>query len=125
MLLYHLGEVCKCAIIVPVLVFICAAYTYVANLRRNSDDPKKYNYHPIAIVLAPISVPLFLSFGIFLFALRALLYGLFLMVFVVLLAAVRKPILFQLWHRFATTIGDPLLKANTRVIRMAFEPFGA
>jgi hypothetical protein len=101
------------------------AYTYSANLRRNSDNPKKRDYHPFAIWMAPITLPLFLSGGILLFVLRALLYAVFLIVFVILLIAIRKPFLFQLWHKFATAIGDPLLKANTRLINMAFEPLRA
>ena len=125
MLLYHLDVVCKATLLIPVIILACAAYTYMANLRRKSDDPKKYDYHPFAIWLAPITIPLFLSFGIFVFVLRAFLYGLFLIVFVVLLVALRKPILFELWHKFATAIGDPLLKANTRLIRIAFEPLRA
>ena len=125
MLLYHLDAVCKVTLLIPVIILACVAYTYRANLRRNSDDPKKRDYHPFAVWLAPITLPLFLSSGILLFVLRALLYGLFVMIFVVLLVAVRKPILFELWHKFATAIGDPLLKANTRLIRMAFEPLSA
>jgi ABC-type multidrug transport system permease subunit len=125
MLLYHLDVVCKATLFIPVIILLCVAYTYSANLRRKSDDPKKRDYHPFAILLAPITLPLFLFSGIFLFMLWALIYGLFLVVFAVLLVAIRKPFLFQWWHKFATAIGDPLLKANTRLIRMAFEPLSA
>jgi len=125
MLLYHLDLLCKGALLIPAILLVCAAYTYVANLRRRSDDPKRRDYHPFAILLAPITFPLFLTFGILFFVFRALVHGLFLIAFAVLLVAVRKPILFQLWHGFATSIGDPLLKFNTRLIRMAFEPLSA
>jgi hypothetical protein len=122
MLLYHLDVICKVTLFIPLIILVCVVYTYSANLRRQSDDPKKRGYHPFAIWLAPITFPFFITSGILFFVFRALVHGLFLIIFVVLLVAVRKPILFQLWHKFATAIGDPLLKANTRLINMAFEP---
>ena len=124
MLFYHLDVVCIGVLLIPAVILLCAAYTFVANLSRDAEDPKKYQYNPFSILLAPISIPLFISLGIFLFVLRAILFLGFLIVFVALLITFRKPFIFELWHKFATAIGDPLLKANTRLIQMAFEPLG-
>lgn len=120
MLFYHLGEVCKGILVIPSIIFVCVVYTYFVNLRRKTDDPKKREYHPFAILLAPVTVPLLLSFAAFVFILRALLFMGFLVIFTVLLIGLRKPFLFDWWHKFATKIGDPLLKINTRLIKLAF-----
>jgi ABC-type multidrug transport system permease subunit len=120
MLLYNLKTTCNSTLVLLLIIFVCAGYTYAVNLRRGADDPKKREYHPLAIIAAPFTVLLFLSLGILVFVLRALLFAGFLVIFAILLIGLRKPFLFVLWDRFATKIGDPLLKVNTRLIRMAF-----
>jgi len=120
MLLYHFDDLCKGTFILLLIILACVAYTYMANLRRQTDDPKKREYHPFAIILAPFTFFLFLSLGIFVLVLRALLFAGFLGVFTIFLIGLRKPVLFVWWDMFATKIGDPLLKINTRLIKMAF-----
>ena len=120
MLFFHLGEICKGTLVVPLIVLICVLYTYFVNLQRKADDPQKRDYHPFAVILAPFTFILFLSLGIFVLILRALLFASFLIVFTILLIGLRKPFLFEWWHKFATKIGDPLLKFNTQLIRIAF-----
>ena len=39
------------------VVTACAGYAYYVNSKRPDDDPKKRNYHPVAVILAPITVP--------------------------------------------------------------------
>lgn len=123
MLFYHFDVVCKSSLILIFLLFACTGYTYMVNLRRKADDPKKRTYHPFAILLAPVSVPLLLTFAAFVFILRALLFMGFLVIFTVLLVGLRKPFLFRWWHKFATKIGDPLLQIGTRLIKTAFSPW--
>lgn len=120
MLFYHFGEVCKGILVVPLIILVCVMYTYFVNLRRKTDDPKKREYHPGAILLSPITVPLLLTFAAFVFILRALLFMGFLAVFTLLLIGLRKPFLFEWWHKFATKIGDPLLQVGTQLIKTAF-----
>jgi hypothetical protein len=120
MLLYHIDVICKGILIIPLIILACAAYTYVVNLRRKADDPKKRDYHPVAILLAPFTFIFFISLWLLVLILRALLFGGFLIVFTILLVALRKPFLFEWWHKFATNVGDPLLKINTRLIKLAF-----
>lgn len=124
MLLYHMGAIadgiCKGVLGILAIVFICTGYTYMVNLGRKSDDPKKRAYHPFAVILAPFTFVLFISLGILVLILRALLFGGFLVIFTVLLIGLRKPFLFDWWHRFATKIGDPLLRFNTELIKVAF-----
>lgn len=120
MLFFHFGELCRGILVVPLIILVCVVYTYFVNMQRKADDPKKRQYHPLAIILAPFTFFLFLSAGIFLFLVRALLFAGFLIIFTVLLITLRKPFLFEWWHKFATKIGDPLLEFNTRLIKIAF-----
>lgn len=125
MLFYYLDSICKGALAIVFIIILCVTYTFVANLYRDAKDPKKRDYHPLAIILAPLSLPLFLTLGIIVFVLRAVLFAGFISVFALLLIAVRKPFLFEWWHKFATKIGDPLLKLNTYLIRAAFGQWNA
>ncbi len=120
MLLYHFDVVCKSVLALLLLLFACMGYTYLVNLLRKPDDPKKRKYHPFAILLAPFTFLVFLSLGIFVFILRALLFAGFLAIFTILLVTFRKLFIFIWWDKFATKIGDPLLRVNTELIRMAF-----
>ena len=123
MLFNHLYYVCRGILYLTLFILACMSYTYVVNLRRKADDPDKQDYHPFAIILAPFTLPFFLTLGIFVFIIRALLFAVFLAIFTILLVAIRKPFVFVLWHKFATKIGHPLLKVNTRLIKMAFSPW--
>lgn len=123
MLLYHLDDICNGTLAFLLFIVICVAYAYVVNVRRQSDDPKKREYHPVAIILAPFTFLLLFGLGVFVLILRALLFAGFIVVFTVLLVGLRKPFLFIWWDKFATTVGDPLLKINTDLIKLAFRPW--
>jgi len=106
------------------LIFACAGYAYHVNAKRPSDDPKKKDFHPGAIFLAPFTWPFFLFAFIFIFVLRVLVYGLFLILFTIALIAIRKPFLFIWLDSIATYIGNKLLEANTFLIRIVFGDWG-
>ena len=106
------------------LIFACAGYAYHVNAKRPSDDPKKKDFHPGAIFLAPFTWPFFLFAFIFIFVLRVLVYGLFLILFTIALIAIRKPFLFIWLDSIATHIGNKLLEANTFLIRIVFGDWG-
>ena len=125
MLLYYTGDICKGILVFFLFVWLIAGYTYVVNGDRSAEDPKKNIYHPSAILLAPFTVPFFALAALVVFFIRTLLFAFFLIIFTILLIALRKPFIFKLWHMFATQIGDPLLKANTALIRMAIRPWSS
>ena len=102
------------------LMLVCAVYAYRVNAKRPDDDPKKRGFHPGAIFLAPITWPLFLFGSISIFVIKALVYGVFLILFTIALLAFRKPFLFVWLDRIATYIGNKLLEANTFLIKIAF-----
>ena len=124
MLLYHLDSIWKCTLLLMLFIFACAGYAYRINAKRTAEDPKKRDFHPVAIFLAPFTWPFFLFAFLFIFVLRVLVYGLFLILFTIALVAIRKPFLFIWLDSIATYIGNKLLEANTFLIRIVFGDWG-
>ena len=100
-----------------------AGYAYRVNAKRPADDPKKRDFHPFAIFLAPITLPLFVFGFISLFLLKAILYGIFLVLLTLALVVVRKPFIFIWLDKIATKIGNMLLEANTQLIKLLLGPW--
>jgi hypothetical protein len=126
MLLYHLYYVeylCIGMIIVSVAIAGCALYAYSVNLQRASDDPKKRNYRLGAILFAAFTWPIFLFVIVSLFIIRALLYGLFLILFTILLILPGKSLEPTWLEKMASSIGEALLKANTQLINLFLRPW--
>jgi small neutral amino acid transporter SnatA (MarC family) len=112
----------NCCIGVIVLVTLCAMYAYYVDSKRLDGDPKKKNYHPLAILFAPITLPLFIVFYISIFILRVVTYGVFVVFFILALILVRKPFILEWLKKSAMAIGDRLLEANTLLIRIFLRP---
>jgi len=108
-------------ILLSALMGLFAGYAYWVNSKRQAGDPKKkvYNYGYAGIFLAPISWPLLLIGGILSLIARALLYGVFLILFTLALIFVRKPFWLVWLDKAATWMGEKLLDANTLLIRFA------
>ena len=123
MLLSHLPEVFNCFVASFVFLLAVAYTAYRFNSRRDPKDPKKRNYHPVAIVLAPFLFPFVASLAISVFLLAAILYGVFLILFTILLVTIRKPFLFIWWNKFAVFVGEPLLKLGTYLIMIPIRLF--
>jgi cbb3-type cytochrome oxidase subunit 3 len=102
------------------LVFLlCTGYVYRVNSKRAADDPEKKDYAAAAIPMV-LAWPIYLLVAVFLFVLKALLYGVFLVLFTVALIAIRKPFLFVWLEKIATKIGTIFLKVNTFLLRTLF-----
>ena len=101
----------------------CAFYAYYVDSKRSDVDPKKKNYHPLAILFAPITFPIFLVLSISLFILRVLVYGVFMVVFILALIVIRKPFVLETIRKIAIRIGDYLMEANTILIRFFLNPW--
>lgn len=102
------------------ILFACAGYSYIVNVRRATDDPKKRDIPLGAVLLVPVAWPLLLFGAISLLILRALVYGVFLVLFTIVLLVIRKPFLLKWLNDRVTWIGDRLLAANTWLMKMAF-----
>lgn len=107
-------------ILLSLIIVLCTGYVYRVNLRRKADDPEKRNYHPAAIPLT-LLWPIFLLVTASLYILKALAYGIFLILFTVALVVIRKPFIIKLMLKLAAKIGAIFLKANTFIIQ-AFLP---
>jgi hypothetical protein len=119
MLFFYVNYCCPVFILLSLLIWALAGYSYRVNAKRPADDPKKRDFNPGAIFLAPITWPLLLFGYISLFIIKALAYGVFLILFTVALLVFQKSSLPWL-DNTAAWIGDKLLEANTLLIRIAF-----
>ena len=120
MLLYHLDVVLKCFLAFWAIALAIAFTAYWVNSQRAAKDPKKRDYHPLAVVLAPIAFLFFAPLAIVLFILSAILYAGFILLFALMMVALRKPFLFILWRKFSTFVGEPLLRISTYLIMLPF-----
>ena len=126
MLWYQLGNLflfVKCILVLMLVVSLCAGYAYYVDLKRSDDDPKKRDYHPLAILLAPITFPLVLILSISFLILRVITYGLFMVLFILALIVLRKPFILAALQKIAAVVGDRLMEANTILIRFFLGPW--
>jgi len=124
--IYYTKYLCNGMLIISLLVIVCAMYAYSINSQRPDDDPKKKDFHPAAIFLASFTWPFFLlAFTLLLllrfilFILKAIAYGIFLILFTLALVGARKPFIFKIMNY----IGDALLEANTLLIKLFLSPW--
>jgi hypothetical protein len=120
MFLKYIPYCCSGYILLSLVLWAFAGYAYRVNAGLPVDDPKKKNYHPAAVYLVPFTWSAFLVAYILLFILKALLYGIFLIVFTIALVAIRKPFILAWLDRIARKIGNMLLEANTFLARQLF-----
>lgn len=113
----------KCILVLMLISIVCAGYAYYVDLKRSDDDPKKRNYPALAVILAPITAPAVLVLSISIFVLRVLTYGVFMVLFILALIFLRKPFILEALRKFATTIGNGLMEANTILVRLLFSPW--
>ncbi|HSL44304.1 MAG TPA: hypothetical protein VK897_12780 [Anaerolineales bacterium] len=90
--------------------------------RRPADDPEKRNYPLLAVLFAPVTLPVLVFLALSLLLLRALAYGLFLILFAIALILVRQPIILTAIQKEAKLIGTILLDLNTALIRLFLKP---
>ena len=112
----------NCLIVVTLLTVTCTAFAYSVNSRRLDGDPEKKIYHPLAVLFAPITLPLFIVLYTFTFLLKAVAYGAFLVLFTFALLVIRKPFLLEWLKKIALAVGNLLLEANTLLIRIFVRP---
>ena len=125
MLLNYSNQLCTGFLLLMLFFYACAGYAYRVNAQRPADDPKKRNFHPRAILLAAFTWPLFLFATMTIFIVKAILYGIFLILFTIALLVIRKPFLLKWLDKVATEIGNRLLEANTFLMRIVFgKPIG-
>ena len=98
MLLYtYIEYICigHCSVIVIVMCVYACMPTRVNSQRQRTDDPKKRDYHPSAIVLASIYIAAILTAWV-IFSILAhgcCFMACFVILFTILLVVLRKPVL--------------------------------
>ena len=127
MLLYHINYVeylCSGMLIVSLLLGVCVVYAYSVNAQRSEDDLEKKDYRPGAIIFTFLTWPLFLVAFISLFLIRALSYGLFFILFTILLIIIPREASEPTWlEKAAASVGEALLEANTMLIKLFLRPW--
>jgi hypothetical protein len=122
--LYHVKYLCIGMLIVSLFATACAAYAYSINLQRLKDDPEKRDYLPGALIFVFFTWPILLPVSISLFLLRALFYGIFMIVFTTFIIILPRETSEPTWlEEKITKIGDALLKANSFLIRLMLGPW--
>jgi hypothetical protein len=111
-----IGNCCFSYFLLFLVIWGFAGYAYLVNSKRPDDDPDKKDFQFEAIFLAPITWPLFLVFYVLLFIIKALLYGVFLVLFTIALLVIRKPFFLVWLKKIALKVGNKLLVANTELI---------
>ena len=109
--------------LISLILWAMAGYAYRVNAKLPADDPKKRDFHPAAVFLAPITLPFFFLGMISIFILKAVLYGVFLVLLTLALVVVRKPIIFVWLDKIAKKVGNILLEANTQLIKLFLNPW--
>jgi hypothetical protein len=94
-------------------------YAYWVNAIQATNGTAKKVYHFYAIFLAPIW-PLLVIGWVLLFLLRALAYGIFLILFTVAVVLIRKPLILIWLGKVALKIGNKLLSTNEFLIGLFF-----
>jgi hypothetical protein len=121
--LYYAKYVCIGALLISLLVTLCAGYAYSINAQRAQDDPEKRTYSLGAFVLVFFTWPVLLPLLISLFLLRVLLYGIFIMLFIIFLFIIPRESPKATWLEMKMgKIGDALLRANAFLIKLMVRP---
>jgi hypothetical protein len=118
MLQHHLDYVLYCSLAFWGISLAIGFTAYRVNEQRMADDPKKRNLHPFAILLAPFIFLFAVPVSIILLVLTVFLYAGFILLFALMLLALRRPFIFVLWRRFSTFIGEPLVRFSTYLIML-------
>jgi hypothetical protein len=99
---------------------IFAGYAYLVNSKRPVDDPQKKHYYSSGAIVLPFFWPLLLVGWIIVIVLRAIYFGLFLILFTLAMVFIRKPFWLVWLEKIALKIGGMLLDANSALIDFTF-----
>jgi hypothetical protein len=106
--------------VVSILVLLFSGYAYLVNNRLAPNDPARKDYEPGAVFLAPITWPFYVVVGFMVTIIKAVFFGVFLLLFSLAVAVIRKPFFWPWIEPFVSRIGRSLLKANTFLIRLFY-----
>src|SRR5688572_2040788 len=119
MLSSYVNYCCPVFILLSLIIWALAGYSYRVNAKRPADDPQRkfFHFHPAAVFLAPLTWPFLLFAWIVFFIFKVLAYSVFLVLFTIALLAFRKPFLLMWLDKIARKVGDILLEVNTFLLK--------
>ena len=120
MFLSILPNLCLASLTIPLIIVACMLYAYMVNAQRPADDPEKKDYELGAIFIAPFTFPFLIALSIVVFIVRAILFAIYLVALTIALVAIRKPFIIAWLQKLALRIGEPLMKINTELFRLAW-----
>lgn len=120
MLWRYVGYCCPGLILLSLIFWALAVYSFRVNAKRAPNDPKKKDFQPAAIFLVPLTWPLLFLVWLSLLLIKALVYGVFLVLFTIALFAYQDSGMPDWLTEKLTWIGNKLLEANTFLMKVAF-----
>jgi len=127
MLFYYLQYfkyICIGMLLLSVFVTACAAQAYSVNAARSQDDPEKKEFRLGGLIFVFFTWPILLPAVVSLFLIRALLYGIFILIFSAFLILMPRVSSEPAWlERKILKIGNALLEVNTVLIKLLFRPW--
>ncbi len=120
-----MNYLCYGALVLALVIMFRAWRTYSANAHRKDDDPQTQDFHPLAIILIPITLPIFGVLSVFIFIVKSLLYAIFLILFTAILILVPRRSTSQISKESLprkASIWDKLLTVNTALIKLFWNP---
>jgi hypothetical protein len=117
MLFLHWQQILGSCCLGTLALWVMSAFAHFHSKRLPAGHEDKKSFHPYAWLAMPFTLPFFLVSAIFSAILYAALFGLLLIVFALSLLLLRKPFLFKWIKETALTVGNFLLKINTRLLR--------
>ena len=109
---------CLGYLVISILLWLFSGYAYLVNARRAASDPEWRDYNPLAVFLAPVTWPFLIFGGFIVTIIKAVFFGIFLVLFSIVVALFRKPFLWRLIEPLISGIGRRVLKGNTFLIRL-------
>jgi hypothetical protein len=106
-------------IFVTILLFLFTLYAYLVNKGREPNDPGKKDLELAGILFIPLWPAQFL-FGLVVTLIKAVLYGVCLLVFTAAVVLIRKPFFWRWIEKPVLQIGTKILEVNTFLIRLFF-----
>lgn len=116
--LVNFKNCCVGYLVISTLVWLFSSYAYLANGRRPTNDPGRKDYDFRAVFFAPLTWPFLLFGGVVITIIKAVFFGVFLLVFSLAVAILRKPFFWPLIEPIVSGIGRRVLKVNTFLIRL-------
>ena len=103
-------------IVISLILWLFAGYTYLLNQRYAHDDPERRDFKLGAVFLAPITWPFLLVAWLAVTFIKAMLFGILLVIFALAAILIRKPFFWSKVEPIITRVGRALLRANSHFL---------